>query len=60
MGLMIPFIEVLDRAHTGPMCEVKEWDMNVIFKKSSTKKLRQVNDGKIVKVEGTKGWPQND
>ena len=27
---MIPFIEVLDRAHTGPMCEVKDWDIKVI------------------------------
>ncbi len=34
---MIPFIEVLDRAHTGPVCELKEWDINVISKKVKEK-----------------------
>ena len=29
---MIQFIEVLDRAYTGPVCEIKEWDMNIISK----------------------------
>ena len=37
MGLMIPFIEVLDRAHTGPMCEVKDWDVKVIPSKVKEK-----------------------
>lgn len=27
---MIPFIEVLDRAHNGPICEPKEWDVKLI------------------------------
>lgn len=27
---MIPFIEVLDRAHSGPICEPKDWDVKVI------------------------------
>ena len=27
---MIPFIEVLDRAHSGPVCEPKDWDVRVI------------------------------
>ncbi len=26
---MVPFIEILDRAHTGSVCEHKEWDMMV-------------------------------
>ena len=27
---MIPFIEVLDRAHSGPICEPKDWDVKLI------------------------------
>lgn len=27
---MISFIEVLDRAHTGPLCEQKDWGVEVI------------------------------
>ncbi len=34
---MIPFIEVLDRANTGPVCEIKDWDMKVISVKVKEK-----------------------
>jgi len=34
---LIPFIEVLDRAHTGPFCELKDWDMKIISKKVKEK-----------------------
>ena len=34
---MISFIDILDRAHTGPVCELKEWDMKVISKKVKEK-----------------------
>ncbi len=34
---MIPFIEILDRAHIGPMCEVKDWDIKVIPSKVKEK-----------------------
>ena len=30
---MIPLIEVLNRAQTGPVCELKEWDIKIISTK---------------------------
>jgi len=30
---MIPFIEVLKRAQSGPFCKPREWDMKVIYEK---------------------------
>ena len=37
---MVQFLDVLDRTQTGPVCEPKEWDMNVISKKVK-EKLRE-------------------
>jgi len=34
---LIPLIEVLNRAETGPVCELKEWDINIISKKVKEK-----------------------
>ncbi len=34
---MVPFIEVLDRAHTGPICEPKDWDVKLIPSKVGEK-----------------------
>ncbi len=34
---MIPFIEVLDRAHSGPVIEPKDWDVKVLPKKIKEK-----------------------
>lgn len=29
---LLPFVEIVDRAHTGPVCSVKEWDIKVLPK----------------------------
>jgi methylamine--corrinoid protein Co-methyltransferase len=34
---LIPFIDVLDRAHTGPVCDPKDWDMKIINRKTKEK-----------------------
>ncbi len=34
---MVQLIEVLDRAHTGTVCELKEWDMKIISEKTREK-----------------------
>ena len=34
---MIPFIDVLDRADSGSICELKEWDMKIISTKVKEK-----------------------
>ncbi len=34
---MIPFIEVLDRAHKGPLCEQKDWDVRMVPQKVKEK-----------------------
>jgi hypothetical protein len=36
----VTFIDILDRANKGPVCETKDWDMKVIFKTVS-EKLRE-------------------
>ncbi|KUO42454.1 MAG: hypothetical protein APU95_00715, partial [Hadesarchaea archaeon YNP_N21] len=37
---MIPYVEILERAHTGPICKEKEWDIKVIPSKVK-EKLRE-------------------
>jgi len=34
---MLPFVEIVDRAHTGPVCSAKEWDIKVLPKKAKEK-----------------------
>ena len=34
---MIFFIEVLDRAHTGHICDLKEWNVKIIPSKTKEK-----------------------
>ncbi len=33
----IPFVDVLDKANNGPICEIRDWDINVISKKVKEK-----------------------
>jgi methylamine--corrinoid protein Co-methyltransferase len=48
---MIPFIEILNRAHNGPYCTIRDWNIKVIAEKSR----------RIVEEHGLKGTydPEN-
>lgn len=47
---MISFIDILDRAHTGPVCEVKDWDMKIISAKVK-EKLKEYGLGGTCSLE---------
>jgi len=38
--MMITFLDILDRAYTGPLCEPKDWDMKIIPSRT-TEKVRK-------------------